>query len=255
MNKNLRRKVLENIFLGPAFVFPFVVGVVAFILSFEEGARSVRFIGLGALTISCAYLVAKLTVLFNGTVNKTYADIQKLSEKDRERALDDFEKEIVAFVCESRWPRTRQQWWYNRNEMLALLKAIRNTYKLFVAAVANNRIGQYDLLDTAEKLFKVSVYNLEQSFEIFSCINSDSPIELREKACIEQERLLQQVREGVRNLVVAIEEVQKIKNNSGLSVVCSEMREKLDAMKKSEQENKELDNLRFTPFQYEKSRI
>jgi ABC-type transport system involved in cytochrome bd biosynthesis fused ATPase/permease subunit len=239
MNKNLRRKVLEDIFLHPLVIFPFVAGAITFIVSFEEGSRSIRFFGLTALTICCVTLITKLTIRFDAIVNKTYANLQRNAEKDRDVALNQFENDVKGLA----------EW--------KLLQQLRDVYKLLVSAIATNRIGQYNFLDTADRLFKASIYDLEQSFTVYKNVSGKVlPVELERKAWGERERLLEQVSNSISVLSNALEEVHRIKSRStDLSSICAEMQEKMAIAKKSEQDNSELDKLRFKPFRYEESRI
>lgn len=243
MNKNLRRKVLEDIFLDPLVVFLFVVGTIIFIVSFEQGSRSIRFFGLTALTICCVTLVTKLTIRFDAIVNKTYANLQRNAEKDRDVALNQFENEIKSATAIL--------------QELKLLQELRDIYKMLVEAIATNRVGKYNFLDTADKLFKASVYNLEQSFIVYKSVSGKVlPADFEKKAWTERERLLQQVNNSISVLSSALEEVHRIKSSgTDLSSICVEMQDKIAIAKQSEQANSELDKLRFKPFQYEKSRI
>ena len=229
--KDLRSRVLYNLFLHPLVASAFVVGFVLLVLSFE-GPRVFRFYGFGLLAIAVVTLMLRATVLFQNVVSCSFAQIYEEKNRTQRKQLDDLDIKL----SNDDEPRNEKA-----------LRELRDVYETLAQTVQSGIVREYDFLNTAQKLFTHCVANLRESYlkrRNANHLPSESKIVLIQQS----EELLKEVEVGVSSLAKALVEIQGLNGprRGELSEIQKELEDRIQFAKKVEEKVQNLDWLKGT---------
>lgn len=223
MDKEIRKKVLLDIFGDPVTLIPVVGGLSALLLSWATGGGAVlTFLGLGGILGGIGWLATRLIFGIEQLTEDAYKEMQQQKEQRRERELDDLDTRLVN---SGRDPRDQNA----LRSLRAMEAQLRQHQK---DGTANSMI-----VEKLDELFKGCVTQLKHRADLYDTSRSLSG-EPKRKVLDERQRVLEEVEKSVGLYGTSIEQMKTLKLKSdveNLSEKRDELERSLEIAKRVEQ--------------------
>jgi hypothetical protein len=220
--KELRNKVLIDLFAAPAAVIPAAIGASMMILGWAFGGGGILgFGGFMALLAGIGIGVTRFVLFKDKITNKAFAALDTLEEKEKNEELDSLDIKLTK----DRDPRTQ-----------SALRDMRALYKSFHEQIRGETLkADGTTIDGVETLFNECVSHLGETLILSSTIrsmNSEAAkqpiIDAREGLIVEVQKTidrLSSIMDGLRQLAVSA-------NTKELERVRSELEQGLEVSKR-----------------------
>ena len=220
MDKEIRKKVLLDIFADPATLIPVVGGASVLMLAWAASAGPLlTFLGLGGILGGIGWLGTRLIFGIEKLTEDAYKEQQKQKQDRRERELDDLDTRLVS---SGRDPRDQN--------------ALRSLRAMQVQLRQENKADS-SIVEKLDELFNSCVTQLKYCADMYDASKSLSG-EGKKKILAERERVLIEVEKSVEFYGTTLEQIKTLQlksNGENLSEKRDELERSLAIAKRVEE--------------------
>jgi hypothetical protein len=229
---DLRKRIMNELFVAPSVVLPIVGGATAWLMSWAVGGIDwLNAAGLVGVLAGIGWFATRFIFQLDSITEKAMRDQVMEQIRQEERKLDDLAMRLRA----DRDPRTE--------DYLLLLRTNRAEIER-VAQTPGIQIRSMEIVRQARQLFWAAIDQLEQSLKMFDLAQQVSGPARRE-ALEQRERFLNEAHESAEHLreAVATFRVFVDKNQErDMDALQRDLAASIEAAKRSEERMKELES-------------
>jgi hypothetical protein len=228
--KEIRRKVMLDIFAAPGTLLPVAAGLTAFMASWAMGGNGpLTFGGITGVLAGVGLLASRLILGLEGITKRAYDHFLEKQRQQQIQALKELEQRLLADGD----PRTEH--------------CLHDLWHLYSRLKEKSESGQmsalgYDVVEGVDKMFRMCVGQLEHSLELLETAKGMRG-SARETILRQRETLVQEICETVAHLGEKIEQFHLMKtkkNRSDLAKLRMELDESIDVARRADQRASEM---------------
>jgi hypothetical protein len=230
--KEIRNRVLREIFLAPSVVLPMVAGASSLLISWAaDGVTTLTMAGIAGVLGSIGWMATRAIFQTESITKETMEKLKQQQIQAEESELDRLH-ELLSQDNDDR-----------DQDLLGALRRSRAQFQE-LASQPGVVVRSQDILAQAEQLYRASVNNLYESFRLLEQATQLGPAEKRE-LLVERDLLLKDIKASVDYLQSALSQYRSFTKKT-IGTDLSQLRDELDASlkvaKRTEERLRELDS-------------
>lgn len=230
--EDLRKRLLNELFLAPSVVLPMVAGASAWLLSWGlNGVSTLNLIGLVGVLGSIGWFSTRTLFQLDSIKQKILQD-----EIDKKKRADEDKLDSLL-------QRLRIDKDYRTKDYLTLLRTCKADFEA-IAAQPGIAIRSMEIAKQVRQLFWSAVDQLENSLKLFSLADRLAGQE-RNKVLAEREQVLAEIKDAVDHLQSAVKHYRDLmeqEQHTDLSALRDELDMSLKIAKRTEERMREFDS-------------
>lgn len=198
--RDLRKRILLELFITPFTVVPFLFGTSLLLLSEVLGGYA-AFMGFVSLLVSLGAFLTNLLFNLENISEKAVTQIQNQKVRDKERTLDDLDQKLQKT---------------DGDDDEISLRNLRLLYQAFCVDISEKKINQYvpsELLVAVDDIFNACIVKLGRSFEIWNMAGKMAGT-LKRQLLKQRKDLVADVEKSVAELANVINEIRALQFKS-----------------------------------------
>jgi hypothetical protein len=229
---DLRKRIMNELFVAPSVVLPVVGGATAWLLSWAVGGVVwLNAVGLVGILVGVGWFATRFIFQMDSIAEKALRDQVEQKIRQEEAKLDDLASRLRA----DRDPRTE--------DYLTLLRTNRAAMER-IAQTPGIQIRSMEIVKQSRQLFWAATEQLEQSLRMYHLAEQLSGGE-RRHALEQREGFLREARESAEHLRSAVETFGDFVDRDqerDMDTLQKELNESILAAKRSEERMRELES-------------
>lgn len=230
--KELRKRILLELFVTPMTIIPLALGATAFMLSFVFGGV-MTFLSFISTLIGFGAMLTNFVFNMKGVSERAMQQWRKSEKKKQDATLDALELKLKRTT--------------DTTDDETHLANLRELYRQFCEDVEQHRISEHtppDMLDQIDQMFRACVHSLEESYEIYR-MTQKMKGDLKKGMSKQRKDMIDNVGKSVSEMANAINEVRSLKlkaNNKELDQIRKNLHRSLSVCQNRDQAYSELND-------------
>ena len=240
--KEVRRKVLLDLFASPLTLLPFVGGVTMLLAAWAMRSAPLTFAGLAGILGGIGVFANRMIFGLEKLTNRAYEYVLEKQQNLQIESLRALEDKLQT----DRDARTQN-----------LLRQLWNLYKALEKDIKEGKVpaAAHGVMDSVDRMFHVCMEHLRQSYKLWQTAQETTG-RSRENKLRQREELIREVEQSVSHLEQTIDQLQTVsskRSKSELARLREELDETIRVAKRVEQRTEELvdEQKSYDPAEFE----
>ncbi len=227
--KEVRRKVLLDLFASPLTLLPVVGGLTLLLAAWATRSAPLTFAGLAGILGGIGVFASRMIFGLERLTNRAYEYVLEQQQQQQIESL----RALEGKLRKDRDPRTQN-----------LLRQLWQLYKALEKDIKAGKIptAAHGVMDSVDRMFHVCLGHLQQSYKLWQAAQRMTG-RSQENTLRQREELIQEVEQSVSHLEQTIDELQTVsskRSKSELARLREELDETIRVAKRVEQRTEEL---------------
>jgi hypothetical protein len=229
--KDVRRRVMSEIFLAPSVVLPLVAGATSWLLSWGAGGNSwLNLAGLVSTVGAIGWMATRWIFQVENITEQVMEDLRLQEIENQNKELD----QLAQFLLKDRDHRTE--------DYLILLRAIKGRFdESRIKSKSSVRFMEFS--GRVDELFRATIGQLKRTYQLYEMSRDISP-DTRKSILQQREGVLNEIKASIEHLETAVSHFTSMleKNSTGdLSTLRDELDTSLRVAQRTEERLKEME--------------
>ena len=229
--KEIRRRVMSEIFLAPSVVLPLVAGATSWLLSWGVSGNSwLNLAGLIGTVGGIGWMATRWIFQTEAITEKVIQDLRK-QELEKENAELD---QLAQLLLKDRDHRTE--------DYLILLRSIKTRFDE-ARQKSNSSLRFFEVSDRVDQLFRATIGQLARTYQLYELSRDISP-ETRQSVLQQRENVLNEIKASIDHLESAVSHFTTMlerDKKADLSILRDELDTSLRVAQRTEERLKEME--------------